>query len=409
MARTIAKLTALGIARTTQPGNYADGGGLYLQVTKRGAKSWIYKFMISGRAREMGLGPLHAVSLSAARAKAADCRRARIAGTDPIEARKRELTKVRLAAAKSITFAQCAEAYLVVHSVAWRSAKYAKQWGRTMERYSGALIGSLPVQDVDVSLVMKVLEPIWMSKPETATRMRERIEQVLDWAKVRGYREKENPARWRGHLQNLLPNSSKVRRVKHHPALPYAQVAEFMATLRKREGVSAAALEFAILTAARTSEVIGATWDEIDVQSRIWSVPAARMKANRDHRVPLSANALSILKRMHKLKQDNFVFPSGRVGRPLSNMAFLALLKRMDRGDITPHGFRSTFRDWTAEQTDYAREVAEMALGHSVGNQVEAAYRRGDLFEKRQRLMDGWAEYCALSKRQVIPIEGLAA
>jgi len=278
-----------------------------------------------------------------------------------------------------------------------------------MERYSGALIGSLPVQDVDVSLVMKVLEPIWMSKPETATRMRERIEQVLDWAKVRGYREKENPARWRGHLQNLLPNSSKVRRVKHHPALPYAQVAEFMATLRKREGVSAAALEFAILTAARTSEVIGATWDEIDVQSRIWSVPAARMKANRDHRVPLSANALSILKRMHKLKQDNFVFPSGRVGRPLSNMAFLALLKRMDRGDITPHGFRSTFRDWTAEQTDYAREVAEMALGHSVGNQVEAAYRRGDLFEKRQRLMDGWAEYCALSKRQVIPIEGLAA
>jgi integrase len=253
---------------------------------------------------------------------------------------------------------------------------------------------------------MKALEPIWQTKPETASRLRGRIEAVLDWAKVRGFREGENPARWRGHLDKLLPARSKVRKVEHHPALPYDELADFVAVLRSQEGIAARALEFLMLTATRTGEVIGARWDEVDLGQKIWVVPATRMKAGRDHRVPLSAAAVSILEEMKKIRESDFVFPGGKKGRPLSNMAMLAVLKRVDRSDLTAHGFRSSFRDWAAERTNFPREVAERALAHTVSDKVEAAYRRGDLFQKRRQLMDAWAKFCETTRLQaeVVPI-----
>ncbi len=390
---------------------YPDGGGLYLQVTESGAKSWIFRFMLNGRAREMGLGPLHAVSLSDARTKATECRRLRADGFDPIEARKLERDKARLAAARALTFKDAADAYIKAHQAGWRNAKHAAQWCSTLDTYAGPVFGSLPVQDVDVSLITKVLEPIWATKTETASRLRGRIEAVLDWATVRGYRRGDNPARWRGHLENLLPQRSKVQRVEHHPALPYGEIGAFMGTLRQHDGVAAVALEFLILTATRTSETIGARWDEIDIDHAIWTIPADRIKAGKEHRVPLSAPAMAILKRLNKIRQGDFVFPGGKVKNPLSNMALLALLKRMGRADLTAHGFRSTFRDWTAERTNYPREVAEMALAHTVSDKVEAAYRRGDLFEKRRRMMEEWARYCGAARQSgnVVAIRGRAS
>jgi integrase len=277
-------------------------------------------------------------------------------------------------------------------------SKHAEQWRSTLSTYAYPVVGSQSVQAVNVALVMKVLEPIWDTKTETASRVRGRIESVLDWATARGYRRGENPARWRGHLQNLLPKREKVRRVVHHPALPYIEIGNFMTALRAHRGVAARAFEFLILTASRTSETIGARWDELDVDKAIWTVPAERIKAGREHRVPLSAPLVALIKRLSNTKAGEFLFPGTEPDRPLSNMAFLALLKRMDRADITPHGFRSTFRDWAAEQTNYPREAAEMALAHAVGDKVEAAYRRGDLFEKRRRLMGDWAQYCAMKK-----------
>ncbi len=259
------------------------------------------------------------------------------------------------------------------------------------------MLGTLPVQAVDVGLVMKVLEPIWHAKPETASRLRGRIEAVLDWAAVRGYRKGENPARWRGHLDKLLPARSKVRQVAHHAALPYDKLADFIAALRNQQGVAARALEFLILTAARTGEVIGARWDEVDLDERIWVVPGARMKAHREHRVPLSVAAMAILGPMKDIRESDFVFPGGQKGGPLSNMAMLARLRRMHRGELTAHGFRSTFRDWAAERTSFPGDVAEMALAHTVGDKVEAAYRRGDLFEKRRQLMEAWGAFGIVS------------
>jgi integrase len=255
---------------------------------------------------------------------------------------------------------------------------------------------------------MKALEPIWKAKPETASRLRGRIEAVLDWATVRGYRKGENPARWRGHLDKLLPARAKIQKVVHHPALPYSEIADFMVSLRNQEGIAARALEFLILTAARTGEIIGAGWDEVDLDERVWVIPEARMKAGREHRVPLSGPALAIVKQMNEIRESDFVFPGGKKGRPLSNMAMLALLKRIGRNDLTTHGFRSTFRDWAAERTTFSREVIEMALAHTIENKVEAAYRRGDLFRKRRQLMEAWARYCGTTRVQgdVVPISG---
>ena len=406
MARTTNRLSAVEVRTIARKGMYHDGGGLYLQVNAVGAKSWIFRFMLDGRPREMGLGPAHAIPLAEARKRATECRRMRIDGIDPIEARSAERTSRKLDAAKSMTFDACAGAYIDAHESGWRNAKHRDQWRNTLSSYASPVFGSLPVQTVDVGLVMKALEPIWNAKPETASRLRGRIEAVLDWATVRGYRKGENPARWRGHLDKLLPARGKVRQVEHHPALPYVELPDFILELRAQEGVAALALEFLILTAARTGEVIAARWAEVELRERVWIVPATRMKARREHRVPLAAAAAGIVDRLQGGRESEFVFPGGKKGKPLSNMAMLALLKRMGRGELTAHGFRSSFRDWTAERTSFPREVAEMALAHTVGDKVEAAYRRGDLFAKRRQLMEAWARFCTptIVKAEVVPI-----
>jgi integrase len=285
---------------------------------------------------------------------------------------------------------------MAAHRVAWKNDKHASQWVATLKTYAYPVIGDLPLHMIDTTLVMKVIEPLWSEKPETASRLRGRMEAVLDWATVRGYRAGDNPARWRGHLDVLLPSRSKVRKVEHHSALAYAELPAFLVKLREQEGVAARALEFTILTAARTSETIGATHHEIDKKNKLWSVPAERMKAGKDHRVPLSDRALKILDQVSRAGEgrEDFIFPGGNVGKPLSNMAMLKLLARMGRGDLTVHGFRSTFRDWAAERTNFPNEVVEMALAHAVDDKTEAAYRRGDLLEKRSRLMEAWSAYC---------------
>ena len=406
------------VGQTKKPGMYADGGGLYLRVAKEGTKHWVYRFMLNGRPRWMGLGPVALFSLQEARGKALDARRLRYEGVDPIEARRAVRAKAQIEAAQAITFKQCAEAFIKAHRAGWRNAKHGSQWEATLATYAEPIIGALPVQSIDTSLVMKVLEqevqnranetasPLWSVKPETASRLRGRIESILDWAKVRGHRSGENPARWRGHLDKLLPARSKVRRVRHHAALPYGETPDFIAGLRILPGVAARALEFAILTAARTSEVIGARWNEIDVAEELWTVPAGRMKAGKQHRVPLSERALAIVLEMQPMigigdsqaSAEAFVFPGGKRGQPLSNMAFLMLLRRLERSDLTAHGFRSSFRDWVAERTDFPSEVAEMALAHTVSSKVEQAYRRGDMYERRQRLMEAWAAFCGTPK-----------
>jgi integrase len=397
MARLSERLSAKRVELTAKPGMYADGHGLYLRVGPTGAKSWVFRYRNNSRRHDLGLGPYHLVSLAEARKRATEQRRLlRLDGQDPLLTRRAGRDRAKLAAAKAMSFKACAEAYMAAHQAGWRNPKHRTQWAATLNTYVYGHFGDLPVQTVDVALVMKAVEPIWNEKPETASRVRGRIEAILDWATARGYREGENPARWRGHLQNLLPARSKVRRVQHYAALPYPQIGDFMARLRQQEGVAARALEFAILTVARTGEVVGARWDEINHSARLWTVPGERMKAGREHRVPLSARAVEIIHEMAGQRQDgqNFMFP-GAKGRALSNMALLMTLRRMAHGDLTTHGFRSTFRDWAAERSSFPAEVAEMALAHVVGDKVEAAYRRGDLFEKRREIMESWGNFCA--------------
>jgi integrase len=398
MAKKIQLLTAMAVTHASKQGLYPDGAGLYLRVGRGGAKSWTFRFMLNGKSREMGLGGLTKVSLADARKKAIDARLLLSDGHDPLTHRQEEETRraaaEKLSTARSMTFDKCAEAYISAHEASWRNDKHCQQWRNTLTTYVSPVFGSVPVQDIDIDLIMKVIEPIWSVKTETARRVRGRVEVILDWARVRGYRSGENPARWRGHIDHLLPARSKVQMVKHHAALPYSAIGAFMKDLRGMEGTSAAALEFLILTVARTGEVIGARWSEIDLKDSIWVVPAVRMKSGRDHRVPLSSAAIAVLNRMSGAK-DSYVFAGQRSGAPLSNMALLMLLGRMNRGDITAHGFRSTFRDWAAERTNFPSEVVEMALAHAVEDKTEAAYRRGDLFDKRRRLLDAWADYCA--------------
>lgn len=406
----MAKLSARQVAAIKDPGRYGDGDGLWLHVSKSGRKSWVLRYKRNGRAREMGLGPASLVSLAEARQKATEARRCLLEGLDPLQQREAAKAAARLEEAKAVTFKDAAERYIAAHEAAWRNPKHRQQWRNTLEQYAHPVLGQLPVGSVDTDLVMQVLEPVWATKPETAARVRGRIEAILDWARARGLREGENPARWRGHLQNLLPARRKVQRVKHHAALPYPEVPAFMARLREQPGISARALEFAILTAARTSEVLGATWDEIDLSAEVWALPAGRMKSGEAHRVPLSPRAVEILERMSQHGCEGYVFEGQRKGKPLSNMAFLMALRRMERGDLTAHGFRSSFRDWAAERTGYPREVAEKALAHAIPDAVEAAYRRGDLFEKRRRLMADWAEFCAQVPAQdqvadVVPLQ----
>jgi integrase len=405
------KLTALKVAREKRPGLYGDGGGLYLQVTKLGAKSWIFRFWVAerdpktgaivrdpkthkvrGRSRETGLGSCTTVSLAEARERALECRKLREKDIDPIDARGAAKRQVSLERAKSLKFKEAAATYIAAHRAAWKNDKHAGQWTATLQTYAYPLLGDASVQAIDIALIMKVIEPIWATKPETANRVRGRIESILDWATVRGYRQGENPARWRGHLDKLLPSRAKVRKPQHHNALPYSELPAFMAELRKEEGIAACALEFTILTAARTSEAIGARRSEINAHEKVWTVPADRMKSDKEHRVPLSERAREIT--TVAVDEEEFIFPGGRWKKPLSNMAMLALLRRMGRDDLTVHGFRSTFRDWAAECTNFANEVIEMALAHAIDSKTEAAYRRGDLFEKRRRLMAEWEAYC---------------
>jgi integrase len=394
MARQLNKLNALAVSRAKKRGYLSDGGGLYLQVGPNGSKSWVFRFRDGARLKEMGLGSTHTLTLAEAREAALVCRKQRLAGLDPITARHQARAAAQLEAAKTLTFEQCAEAFIEGHRASWQNAKHAAQWGSTLKTYAYPVFGSLPVAAIDTPLVLRALEPIWKTKTETASRLRQRIEAILDWARVRGYREGENPARLKGHLDHTLPARAKVAKVVHHAALPYDEIGPFMMKLRDQPGISAMALEFAILTAARTGEVLRATWDEFDLGGKMWTVPAARMKAGKEHRVPLSDPAADILQKLEAMKSGPFVFPGGKAGKPLSSMAMLMTLRRMERGDLTAHGFRSTFRDWAAEQTNFPGEVAEMALAHSVSDAVEAAYRRGDLFEKRRKLMEAWASFC---------------
>jgi len=396
MGQEIQRLTALAVTRASKPGLYADGAGLYLRVSRNGSKSWALRFTLRGKPREMGLGGLTKVTLADARKKAAEARLLLSDGRDPLDLRQEEDAKrtkeEKLAAARGMTFEKCAEAYIAAHEPSWRNEKHKQQWRNTIATYVAPVFGKTPVQDIDLDLVMKVIEPIWNTKTETARRIRGRIEVILDWAKVRGYRWGENPARWRGQMDQLLPARSKLNSVKHHPALPYSELPDFMKALRAIPGNSAAALEFVILTAARTSEVIYSKRAEIDFKKKLWIVPAGRMKSRREHRVPLSSAAIAVLKRVEEEKGE-YVFPGRSPDAPLSNMALLMTLGRMNRADITAHGFRSTFRDWAAECTNFPSEVVEIALAHMIEGKTEAAYRRGDLLEKRRQLMDQWAEY----------------
>lgn len=403
--QAINKLSVATVAAKSKPGLYADGLGLYLQVAKGGSKTWIFRYMLAGRPRKMGLGSVHTVSLKLAREKAQECRLKLLDADDPIEARKAVRMEKLALSATALTFAQAAEQYIKAQRAGWKSIKHAGQWKATLETYAYPVFGDLAVGRVDVGLVLKAIEPIWQTKTETASRLRGRIESVLDWATARGLRSGENPARWRGHLENLLPARSKVAKVQHHAALPYADMAAFMADLRAMQGVSAKALEFAILTATRTGESVGARWSEFDLDNGMWIIPGARMKAGREHRVPLSPRVLALLKSLPREEGNDAVFVGDKKGSHLSNMALLMTLRRMGRADLTTHGFRSTFRDWAAEQTAYPTELCEMALAHIVSNKVEAAYRRGDMLDKRRRLMADWANFCEAPRGgKVIPM-----
>lgn len=411
MAKTVEKLSPMAVSKMAKPGYYGDGAGLWLQVSKSGTKSWIFRFTFAGKQREMGLGAVHTVNMTEARAKAKQCRTLLLAGQDPLETRNASKLADAIERAKMITFDQCASAYIAAHRGSWKNAKHASQWESTLATYAGPIIGALPVASVDTALVVKVLSPIWQTKTETATRLRGRIESILDWATVSKFRLGENPARWRGHLENLLADPGKVSKVVHHPALPWQEMSAFIADLRARDGIAARAVDFAILTATRSGEVRGAVWAEINLDEGIWTIPAERMKAGREHRVPLSTSALALLKAMPRI--DAVVFPGRSKSSALSDMSLTAVLRRMNRGDITVHGFRSTFRDWCAESVanSFPREVCEHALAHSLPDKVEAAYRRGDLLEKRKMLMQAWADFCATmpTGAKVTAIRGAAA
>jgi integrase len=404
MTRTLNRLTALKVEKAKIKGLYADGGGLYLRVADGGSKGWVFRYAANGRLRDHGLGALHTVSLAEAREAALQCRKLRHQGVDPIEHRRASLAAVKASEAKASTFAECAVAYMAAHEKKWKNGKSLEQWQQSLRDYVYPAIGNLPVALIDTPQVMKALEPIWNAKAETASRVRGRIEAILDYAKVRGYRTGENSARWKGHLDHLLPARSEVQRVEHFEALPYAEIGALVAKLRQRDDVGARPLEFMILTAARRSEVRESTWGEIDLATRTWTVPANRMKTGKEHRVPLSPRAIAILEAVPEDRRNGLLFP-GRNGAMGANVV-ARLFQTLVGSKATLHGLRSSFRDWAAEQTSFPREVIEMALAHVVASKVEAAYFRTDLFEKRARLMDAWGEFCAkpATTGKVVPI-----
>ncbi|APG06979.1 hypothetical protein BKD09_01435 [Bradyrhizobium japonicum] len=415
MARSFGKLTAKKVEHLLVRGLYPDGGGLYLQVAKGGSKSWLFRFKVDGRTRWHGLGSAKDVSLEKARDKATDARRLRIDGHDPIEAKRAAKTAARVEAAKSITFGTAAKRFIQINRPGWKNGKHADQWqmtllgtdpnGKPAKNDYCKGIRDLPIGAIDTTLVLRIIEPIWATKTETASRIRSRIEQVIDASKAKGEFKGENPARWKGHLENLLPATSKVRTVRNHPALPYQRLPAFMRELRKGIGVAAAALEFQILTAVRPGNAVGATWEQMDRQQAVWIIPAVLMKSDAEHKVPLSKAALSVLDRMEALKDgSDYIFPNAK-GKPLSDASTAAVIGRMNEHErqwidpkvdreVVPHGFRSSFRDWAAEH-GYDDAVAEAALAHKVGDDVVAAYKRTTFFELRKQVMKDWADYCA--------------
>ncbi|SFV38701.1 tyrosine-type recombinase/integrase [Hyphomicrobium facile] len=400
MPKATHRLTAIKAANTKAVGMHPDGAGLYLKVDKCGSRSWVFRYMRERKPRYLGLGSAASVSLATARSLASDARRQLDLGQDPIEAKRLAEKEVAADKARSMTFKECAEAYMAAHEPSWKNAKHCEQWHSTLRRYLYPKFGGIAVSSVTTVIVLDAIQPIWHSMPETASRVRGRIEVVIDWAKARGAFSGENPARWRGHLANLLPKPSKVAKVEHHAAMPFDDLPAFVSELRATAGLTSRALEFTILTAARTTEALGARWTEFDLGKKLWTVPGARMKSGKEHRVPLSPRSVEIVKELETVKQNEFVFPGEKPGRHLSNMSMLMLLRRMKRSDLTVHGFRSTFRDWAAETTNFPNFVVEMALAHAISDGVEAAYRRGDLSEKRRVLMGEWDRYCAKTIRK---------
>jgi integrase len=396
----IHRLSDLKVRHAKKPGMLADGGGLYLQVRGAHAKSWVFRYETGGRQHYVGLGSFDTLTLAEAREKALEARKLRLAGKDPL-AEKRRQRDAAEAAPGTVTFAEAARRYIAAHRPGW-SATHAEQWEQTLRDFVLPILGTMPVNSIDTATVLKVLQAIWAEQTVTATRVRGRIELILDWAAAAGYRDGLNPARWKGHLKNLLAAPGKLAKVEHFAALPYREIGTFMAELRKRKGSAALALEFLILTAARAGEVLGARWAEIDLDARTWTVPANRTKSSREHRIPLSSAALDVLKQVLRKGDHVFTKHGERLGRN-------ALQYVLNRKDITVHGFRSTFRDWTAERTNFPREVAEAALAHAIPNAVEAAYRRSDLFEHRRKLMEAWAQYCAKpeAKGGIVPIRAV--
>jgi integrase len=398
-AKKIAKLVRRGVK-----GKYPDGHGLYLQIQNRDNVSWFFRYERDGKEHFPGLGPIHTVGLAEARERAKALRLQLLDGVDPIQAKQQAKAQRALAAAKAMPFSEAVRGYLAQHGAKWRNARHAQQWPSSLAEYAEPIIGKLPIEAIDVSLILKILEQqvparngspagsLWGTRPETARRLRGRLETILDWAKARGHRSGENPAAW-SIIKNVLPAPGKLAKVEHHPALPHAQIPEFMAKLRARQSNAARALEFTILTAARSGETLGARWNEIDFAAKVWTVPESRMKAGREHRVPLSARAVEILKGLPRDGNDLIFTGPTRAG--LSHAAKINLIRRLGYPDVTVHGTaRSTFRDWAGETTSFPSDVCEAALAHLRGK-TERAYQRGDLFNKRRRLMDAWAEYCA--------------
>lgn len=387
MVRAIHKLSDRSCKAAIGPKLLSDGGGLYLNIQKSNSRSWSFIWRSGNKRSEMGLGSYPEVPLSRARSLAAECRELVAEGQNPIENRRKEAVP---------TFGDCADQFITTMESQWKNSKHRAQWRMTLETYA-APIRKKCVADIDTNDVLSVLTPVWENRPETASRLRGRIERVLDFAKARGWRSGENPALWRGHLVHILPQRSKLTR-GHHAAMPYRDVPDFIERLQKLEAIAARALEFLILTAARSGEVREARWEEIDLDKKLWSIPGARMKAGKPHRVPLSQPVLEVLSDLTEKQVSVFVFPGQKAGRPMSNMAYAMLMRRLKQGHYTVHGFRSSFRDWVGDETSYPRELAEHALAHQVGGEVERAYRRSDALEKRRELMDDWGKYCQPDK-----------
>ena len=409
MAKTINKLSAKKVETEKEPGWHADGNGLYLQVSKTGAKSWVYRYQVNSKEKWHGLGAYTKKnSLGEARLAAAECKQLRKEGIDPVEHKKELAIKKAIGEANTLTFQECAEQYIDSHKSGWKNAKHETQWTNTLTTYAYPIIGDLPVQSVDINYVLKVLEPIWYTKTETASRIRQRMENILDWATVRSYRTGDNPALWRGRLDKILPKRNKVQKPKHFAAMDYRELPEYFKSLREKDSIASKALAFTILTATRNGEARAITYSELNQKEAIWIIPDDRMKADREHRIPLTKEALDIIQEMalFKRESDDFIFTGLKAKRPISEAALLKLVKST-HPTLTVHGFRSTFRDWCAEQTYFPREVAEAALAHSLKDKTEAAYQRGDIFEKRRKLMSAWTDYCLSSKKQakVIPIK----